>query len=1022
MNKVLLRRVIKRVPLGALLLALILNVNYLYAQQPHVITGKVSDQQGLPLPGVSVAVKGTAVQSASDADGVYKISLPAAEGTLIFSYIGMKTREIEVKAGQATINVTLQSSSTDLQEVVVVGYGTTKKSDLTGSVASLKGNQLNRTPAGNVDQLLQGKIPGLQVVAPSGRPGAGVTVRIRGANSLNGDNSPLVVVDGFPWGSAGGLKQINPEDIESIEVLKDASSAAIYGSRGANGVIMITTRKGKAGQARINFSTLQTVSTLANKLDLWRNPVEEATISNEAAINGGTDPIYVGRVREGTYFPSIAELRGLDPDKPQWAYNTDWADLVLRNPVSHSYTLSADGGNENTKYSISGNYYNEEGLAIKNYFNKYNARLSLDQKLTKHITAGTNVLITHTKNNGLQLSDFVGRSRIFPAIDPVTGAYFRTGAQDFGNPVAWANEVLDATKTLDLMGSLYANIEITPWLQFRSQLSSKYGSSIYDRYDPRNITSTGNLFNGQGQINNWSNNQLINENWFTVTKSFGTDHSINAVAGYTTESNVIRTSNLTGRNFVNDNLQNEQLSGAVQQFVNNDLTRTALNSWLGRINYTFKNRYLFTLTGRADGSSKFGANNKWAFFPSGAFAWKVNEEGFLQSVKNISELKLRASYGVTGNQGIQPYQTLDRLGSSRYWNGSAFVTGYGPGLDLGKNQQGLSIFGGLANQSLKWETTRSLDLGFDLGLYNQRYTLTFDYYTKRTYDLLRERNINPSSGYGRQWVNDGTIDNKGVELGLNADILRGAVEWSVGGNIGVNRNKVVAMGELGQILDPYYIERVRQAVTSYTVGQPLYAMYGYKTDGIIQTEAEGLEAGLTGEMAQPGEIKYVDLNGDGVVDPNDRTIIGNPNPDFIYSFNTSLKYKRFDLAAQFYGVQGNDVFNLQKFSPSAQLQRWTPDNPSNEYPRVNSNRGYWASDWFIQDGSFLRIQNVTVGYNLKQGLIKGVKNVRLYFSGNNLYTFTKFPAGSDPEVSANGVFEGTYPKTRAFSLGLNVGF
>lgn len=988
--------------------------------QNRDVSGTVLNEQGDPLPGASVRVKGGGnTATITNGEGVFQLQA-SDTAVLVVSYIGMQTREVPL-GGETILRIILLHQGNTLSNLVVVGYGTTQRSDLTGAVATLKGTDLNKAPASSVEELLQGKIPGLQIIAPSGRPGADVTVRIRGSSSINGDNSPLIVVDGVPWGNAGNLKQINPYDIESIEVLKDASSAAIYGSRGANGVIMITTRKGKAGRAGISFSAVTSVSTLANKLDIWQDPIQEAIIANEAAANGGIDLPFAGRVREGTYYPSVAELRGLDPDKPQWPYNTDWADLILRAPVSQDYTLSADGGTEKTKYAISLNYFNQQGLAIKNGYDKYAARLNLDQKLTGAITAGANVIIARTNNTGLQLSDYVGRSRIFPVYDS-SGSYFKTGAQDFGNPVALANEVLSTDKTTDVMGSLFVNIRFAPWLQFSTRFSDKYGNAVGDRYDPKDITSTGHLFNGQGSISNWNGNQIVFENFFTADKRFGKDHSLNVVAGYTTETNVIRTSSLTGRNFVNDNLRNEDLNGAVTQIVDNDLTKTVLNSWLGRLNYIFKDRYLVTFAARADGSSKFGTDNKWAFFPSGAVAWKINEESFLSAVKDISELKLRVSYGLTGNQGIAPYQTLDRLGTAKYWNGSSFETGYGPGISLGLNQQSLEIFGGLANRGLKWETTRSLDIGLDLGLFNQRFTLTADYYDKTTFDLLRERTIAPSSGYGRQWVNDGTINNKGIELGLTAAILDGPLKWSIGGNISANRNRVVDMGESEQVFSPYYLEMVRQAVTSYTVGRPLYAFYGYKTAGIIQSEKEGLEAGLSGDKAQAGEIKYVDFNQDGVVDANDRTIIGNPNPNFYYSFNTRLDYKRFDLNIQLYGVQGNDVFDLQKFSPSAQLQRWTPDNPGNKYPRVNANRGYWASDWFMVDGSFLRIQNITVGYNFKPGIIKWINDFRLYFSANNLYTFTHFPAGYDPEVSENGIFEGTYPKTRDFSFGLNIGF
>ncbi|HEY0273624.1 MAG TPA: SusC/RagA family TonB-linked outer membrane protein, partial [Chitinophaga sp.] len=749
------------------------------------------------MPGASVSIKDTQTGTATDGEGRFTLNVPAAGKVLVISYIGMLKKEIPL-GGQTNFIISLQAAPNSLNNVVVVGYGAVKKSDVTGSVATLKGSELNKTTASSVDQLLQGKIAGVQVTTSGGQPGSGATIRIRGASSLNGSKDPLLVVDGYPWGDAGNLKQINPDDIESIEVLKDASSAAIYGSRGANGVIVVTTRKGRTGQHRISFSTLETLSFRANKPDIWRDPVEDATFSNEAAITGGaiaTDVPYIGIYRpvgDGlVYFPSIAELRGLDPNKPKWPTNTDWVDLVYRNPLSQNYTLTADGGSEKTKYAISGNYYKEQGMVIKNDYEKYTSRLNLEQKLTNAITAGANVILAYTKNNGQQLG--VGRSRIFPVYD-TAGNYFRTSATDFGNPIALANELLNTTKTTDILGSVYVNASITPWLSFRTSLNAKFGNSVQDQYDPKNSTQRALDNKGSyGSINNGNYNDLLTENYFTATKKFG-QHDITAVAGYSYQKTENRFSTLTGQNFVNDVLENENLSTAGTMLISNDLQRFALSSWYGRANYAYRDKYLLTLTGRADGSTKFGSNNKWAFFPSGAFAWKAGEEAFIKQLHLFSELKLRASYGLTGNQGISPYQTLDRYGSYKYYTGAGFETGFGPGLAGANDEQGRTIVEGLGNNSLKWETTRSLDIGADLGFFDQRLTLTADYYIKRTNDLLRLKTIAPSAGYDRQWINDGEIENRGVELGIDANIINSQdVNWSVGGMFTLNRNKVVAM-------------------------------------------------------------------------------------------------------------------------------------------------------------------------------------------------------------------------------------
>lgn len=988
----------------------------LVAQSTPSIEGIVFNENNEYLPGVNIIVKGGKAGSSTDAKGRFSLNVNDANAVLVFSYVGYQSIEVSLK-GRTQLNISLSPAVQSLTEVVVVGYGTTKKSDLTGSVVALKGSDLNRTPAVSIDQLLQGKIAGVQVITPSGEPGAGATIRIRGVSSINGSNSPLYVVDGFPWGDAGNLKQINPEDIESIEVLKDASAAAIYGSRGANGVILVTTRKGKEGKSRINFSTMTSLSTLPTKLDLWQNTVDAALIDNESRTNAGLQPLYTGQNYLGTYYPSIAELQGTDPNKPKWNNSTYWPDLVYRNPISQSYTLSADGGNERTNYSLSGNYYNEQGLAIKNGYEKYSGRLNLDQKLTKIVTAGVNLMVTHTNRNGSGLS--ADRSNIFPVYNDA-GGYFKIAPLDFGHPLAIANEVLNTSKTIDVLSTIYLNVALAKGLQFRTQLSNKYGNSITDRYEPRDITYTGNQFQGFGYIDNYSGNELLNENYFTLNTSFGRHHTLNVVGGFTTQLSSARGSKLEGHGFVNDVLKNENLNAATQQLTTNWLSKSVLNSWLGRVNYSLMDKYLLTLTARADGSSKFGANNKWAFFPSAALAWKLHAEGFMKDIPAISEAKLRLSYGLTGNQGISPYQTLERLGTGKYFTEGAFQIGYGPGIfDWdGYNK----IWSGVPNESLKWETTTQFDLGFDIGLLNNRFKITADYYYKHTKDLLRQSNITPSSGYDRIWVNDGVIDNHGFELGVDGQLLTGELQWNLGGNFTLNRNQVVSMGENNFIWNGSSIETLRSPINAFVIGQPYNVYYGYKTAGIVQSREEGLAAGLTGVMANSGEIKYVDLNGDKVVDDKDRTVIGNPNPKFLYSINTTVRYRRFDITAQLYGVVGRDIFDFRKFSPSRQLQRWTPDNPTNHYPSVNATRAYYGSDWFITDGSYLRIQNVTIGYNLKPDIIKGISTARVYLSGNNLYTFTKFNPSFDPEVGENGQHWGNYPRPRVVSLGLTIGF
>ena len=989
--------------------------------QERSITGVVADQQGLTLPGVTVTLKGTQVATSTDRKGNFAIRVPVGETTLVFSFVGMQTSEIKVDPGKNNLQITLQNNPKDLNEVVVVGYGTQKKADLTGSVASIKGSDLVKTPSSSVDQLLEGTMAGVQVITSSGQPGAGAQITIRGQGTINADGNPLVVVDGIEYGDAGNLKQINPDDIATIDVLKDASATAIYGSRGANGVILVTTKRGAVGQAHITFSSLTTLSELQNKLDVWEDPVEEATIENQANINGGVQPLFTGQNYGGIYYPSLDQLRGLAPLNPgEKLYNTNWENLVYRKPISQNYTLSADGGDEKTRYSISGNYFDNQGLNIDNGYKKYTGRVNIERKLTPNVTLGANITITSTYDYGEQLS--ANRSIIFPVYNP-DGTYFHIGTTDYYNPIQIANEELNNSKTLDVLATGFVSWDIIKGLNFKSQFSYTYGNALNNTYQPNNVDTDGALFSGFGDINNYYDYHIISDNYLTYDRDFGSKNHINVVAGYTSENNTIRTSDLQGHGFVTDALQNTNLAGANTEFVSNGGTKTVLESGIFRANYSFMNRYLFTFTSRLDGSSVFAENNKFAFFPSGAFGWKVNDEPFMRDIKQISELKFRASYGVTGNQGIAPYQSLATLGSYKYYTGTegatSFQTGYGPPYYNDGSNVNAKVFDGLANNSLKWETTSQLDIGFDLGLLDQRFTLTADYYYKHTTNLLRSEPIALSSGFSLIEVNDGTINNKGLELAGNAHILQGKLKWNVGANISFNRNKVISVGGGDNLItNEGEIESIRAPLNYDIDGQPANVFLGYKFGGIVQ-QAGGTNP-VDGTAAQVGDIKYI--AGGPIPVGSGEYIIGNPNPKCYYGFNTSLNYDHFDLYVQLDGVYGNDIFNFNKFGPAEELQAWTPDNPTNLYPSVNSVRVYYASNWYVQSGSYLRIQNVNFGYTLPPNLIKGISNLRVFFSGSDLYTFDKIGPSFDPEVGSNGQAGGQYLKPRQYSLGVNVSF
>jgi len=978
----------------------------------HFVEGTVVDVDGEPLIGVNIFLKSDrAVGTTTNMEGHFSINIADENEVLVFSYLGFTTKEVPVE-GRSQLNIEMTYGSMMGDELVVVGYGEMRRSDMTGSVSQVSAEKLENLQSHSLDRMLQGRVPGLVVMGASGEPGEGVTMRIRGSSSLHGSNSPLYVVDGFPLGSAGDLKQINPSDIKSIEVLKDASAAAIYGSRGANGVILVTTTSQTDDHStRINLNIQNGVSTLAQDLDIFTDPVQQAIITNEGRTNAGQDALYSGETYLGTYYPSEAELRSGD-----WPYQTNWQDEVYRNAITNDYSVSIEGGSDQTRYIFSGNYYAEEGLTINNKYERLSGRVYLNQHVSDNLNVSANINLSLTDRERSSAS--YGRSPVFPVYDE-DGNYFQIGPQDYWHPIALAREVTNQGETIDIVSSGRVTWNFSENLNFNSQLNFSYGESVWDNFQPSRYTSTGNQFNGYGEISNFRNRSWASENYLSYQNDFAGVHRVNLTTGVTTEQSVTRTSNLEGRGFINETLGNEDLNAAEETIVNNSQVEEVLLSALGRVNYVYDDRYLLTFTSRLDGSSKFGSNNQWALFPSGAVGWNLHNENFMQGQDIFSEAKLRLSYGLTGNQGISPYQTLDRLGSNEYFLDGRFITAYGPGIF--RWDDFFKIWSGIANPDLKWETTEQVNLGLELGFFHNRLTLTTDVYHKRTRDLLRLQRLPISSGFDEIWVNDGVIDNRGFELAAEANLLRGSLIWNLGAMYTLNRNEVIGVGDSDFEFWGSEIEMFRTPVNVLKEGQPLFAFYGYKTDGIIQSLEEGLAAGLTGEQAQPGEIKYVDLNGDGVVDANDRTIIGDPNPDFIFSINSDFYYRQFDLSFMLYSAIGGDIYNLQKFSTaSAQLQRWTPDNPTNDYPSLNNLRGYEASDWWIEDGSYLRIQNVTLGYTLTEPGFLPLNRLRLYLSADNLYTFTKFQSGFDPEVGENGLNWGFYPRPSKFMFGINV--
>lgn len=1003
--------------------------NTALAQNVSMVKGTVLSVTGEPLIGVAVQIKGTSEGTITDIDGNYVLMNVQESAIIVYSYMGMKTKEISLN-GRSILNVTLEDDVQQLEQVVVVGYGSVKKGDLTGSVTGVKMSKIETVGNDNsVFTSLQGRVPGLQVVNSSQDPGASPSFFIRGVSSLNGTKSPLVVVDGFPLGEGADLKQIIPSEIASINILKDASSTSIYGSRGANGVIMITTKKAKEGKANISFSQQTIISQFSSKLNIWRNPVLMAQLDNESRINANQDPFYIGEYNNGVYYPSIEEIQsGKYPV-------TRWDDEVLRTPITTNYTLSINGATDKLSYNLAFSYYKDKGAYINDSFDKIMSKLDLNYKIMNNLTLRTSNVLSRDKRK--PFSADIYRNPLYPVYDE-NGDYFKANNEDYYNPIALANTVKNETSSLDLFSSWVADWQIIEMLKLTAQLNYKYSTTITDQYFPKKYTADGNLNGGHAHIGNWFQHNVLPEIYLTFDKNWDNGSHLNIVGGYSYNSTLDRSSTMDAYDFTNEILNNENMSAGnpERNQIGNGYSESELVSYYGKVNYSLLDKYLFTVTFRSDGSSKFGKNNKWGYFPSGALAWKLHNEEFMKSLTFISEAKLRASYGISGNQGISPYQTLSRYGTEQYYSDGKWNTAIGPGYVIGYYGADwrFKYWGGVPNYDLKWETTGQFNLGLDMSFLNNRIRFVFDWYHKYTSDLLRQKYLPLSSGYDKMWVNDGEVLNKGFEISLEADIIRNNdMDLNMAFVFSHNDNEVKSLGNAASSklnTDAFGLQYeftgtplTNQPVGTANilgVGQPINAFYGYKVDGIIQSDVEGILAGLTGDLAKAGEFKYRDLNGDGIIDTQDRTVIGDPNPDFTASLNVGFRYKNFDCSVFFNGVFGNDVlFVNQANMPSTMPLRWTVDNPNNDYPSLRANRQAEVSDWFIHDGSFVRIQNVSLGYTFKN--IPFIQSLRLAGNINDLFTFTSFK-GYDPEVGMDGLYWGGYPRLRKYTISLNLTF
>ena len=1045
--------------------------------QSKTITGTINDELGLPLPGVTVQVKDSNnLGAVTNFDGVFKITIPSdATQVLIFSYIGYLNEEVDVSIS-TNITLNLQVDTDQLDEVVVIGYGTVLKKDISGSLSSVIVKEEVAVQSNSVDQLLQGRAAGVQVIQNGGSPGSDVSVKIRGTNSLRGNNEPLYVIDGVIISSAGedvlsiglgnggqetqnGLNGINPRDIESIQVLKDASATAIYGSRGANGVVMITTKKGKSGKVKVSAFLTSSVRSINNKYNVL-DGFGYASYVNEIRENNGQNPRYFV---DGPIIYSIAN--GVQSTDPVGIFN--WQDEVYVNGVSQKFGASASGGSDNGNYYISAGFDNQAGVVQNSSFKSSDIRINLNQKLNDNLQLKARLSGFLSTNDFVQGGDLIGNSnrsfvnqavafRPLLANDDIPEEQFQT------NPYAWTNDFTDFSRASRYIGSL----SLTYKLPIKGlSYEAKFGGNIRNK-DRRRwfglTTFQGNDTGGQLTISTLNSKSYQFNNLIKYNKRFNRKHRINAVFGLTYDARKVATSTYGVEDFITTQFSIEQ--PAFGQVIRRPLTLfksdQQIFSILGRLNYTFDNKYIVTATIRRDGVSKFSDGNKYGVFPSFALAWNAGNESFVQNLDLFEKLKFRGGWGQIGNHGIGPYGTISNYGvlTSLYGNS-----------DGGTNVP-IALLG-LSNPDLTWETTEQLNFGVDFSTTNDVVSGTFDIYNKTTKDLLQNSNIPPSSGFLNILVNKGSISNKGVEAALNfTPISTDDMELSFGGNISFNKTEIIDLNS--QPLEGFYENGVlsnrrffygnvisrgqyfKTFANVFVEGEESSLFYGYQTDGIYQTEDTDLVPNSYGP-AVAGDVRIVDQltedtdgdgvldSGDGVIDLKDRTFIGNPNPDFVYGLNVNFRYKRFTVRALFNGVYGNEIANgnllqldnaeglaFRNILPRAYNNAWRPDNQSNTHPRIGYNtiNDLAITDRIIEDGSFLRLNNLTIGYDIPIEDTSFFDSLNIYMAGQNLLTWTNY-SGYDPELSTfnstgliNGVDFNGAPNAKNILLGVNMSF
>ena len=987
--------------------------------QQKSVTGLVTDESGQPLPGVTVVIKGTTQGTVTNTDGEYSLNNIPENAILQFSFVGMLTQEVEI-GDQTNINVTMLQDFVGIEEVVAIGYGVTRKSDLTGSVSSIDAEELESIPASRVDQILQGKAAGVQVTQTSGEPGAGSSIRIRGGNSIQGDNEPLYVIDGFIVGTGYNLNNLNTSDIESLEILKDATAISIYGTRGANGVILIQTKSGKLrtpGKPVVALNAYSGVQTLRSKIDFASGP-ELAYLSNLDAENRGA----------ALPFPDINNV----PD-------IDWIDQVTEPASMHNLDLSVSGQTQNggINYHVSGNYFNQNGIVRGSGMEKYSFRANMDVKFSDKFTFGVRLNVTRNRkennkvslaalwNDGLTAKAIYNEDGSFTSLNPVTGGTQRNAEADIQLRV-------DHEYVTHILGNAYIQFEPLNGLVLKSTIGPKLNNYKHNMYLPGILPERlATLSGGRATINSNMSTDILNENTLTYAKELNENHKFDLLAGFTWQTFERETQYSETEGFTNDvtEFNNLSLGDPTRNVVNSDYDSYQLVSWLGRANYNLKEKYLLTLVGRVDGSSRFaGSDNEYAFFPSGAVAWRLIEEPWIKQLEVFDNLKLRASYGKSGSQAISSYRTLALLDPQ-----SAFFNGVeNPGVRNGRP----------ASPELTWETTKQFDIGLESAYFGGRLGVEIDYYHKTTKDLLLNVDIPRQTGFGSKLQNLGSIENKGLELMINSiNIDSKDFKWETTLTVSGNRSKVLDIGD-AEYLNIASPTNQGGPGGRLIVGESMPVFVGVEYLGVWNSQEEIDASGIKNQLV--GGPHFKDTDGDKVISENDFEIIGNPEPDFYGGIMNRFIYKNLTLDIYVNGSYGNDLYNSLSHeafffregsnSYADLMDHWSPDNMDSDIPMPGTSQSLAnikSNTKLIEDGSYLRLKNVRISYDLPSKTLQKLgwlKKLNVYFSGANLWLLSKNKL-FDPEVSQYGTnstqigfTQGEYPYARTLTIGLKAEF